>query len=241
MVDDMLWLTTSLVVAMSTADRVSVEIMAESYCPCAGAWEAGWQNDMLPKIGEIATLSRFFDAKKNGTQACCNPSAGADASCMHTKSECVADTLQRCVQAYYPKVWLEFTNCISGPCGGSRPDVLGCKYQFDIGQPKNLAREQICAQNLTVNWTTITTCWRGAEGVQLMQGDADKSDSVEPRYGLAGLPVVWINGQLFSHFFDCRFAGRERYQHALLEAICAASGAAVLPEACKSKSAVLFQ
>ena len=74
-----------------------------------------------------------------------------------------------------------------------------------------------------------------------MQGDADKSDSVEPRYGLAGLPVVWINGQLFSHFFDCRFAGRERYQHALLEAICAASGAAVLPEACKSKSAVLFQ
>ena len=219
-----------------TTRKVQVEIMVESFCPCSGSWQADWAHDLIPRgIGEIAELSRFFDAKKNGTQGCCDPSADAHAGCMHTKSECVADDLQRCVQAHYPNPskWLAFTNCISGPCGGDRPDVMGCKFQFDIGQAKNLAREQACAANLTMSWPVIDHCWAGTEGVELMRADANKSNAVEPRYGLSGLPVVWIDGKLFSHFFDCRFTGRAGYQRSLVTEICAASSADPLPDVCR--------
>lgn len=216
-----------------SAPKVNVEIMVESFCPCSGAWEAGWAKDLAPQIGNISQLSRFFDAKKNGTQGCCNPSASINATCMHGKGECVADSLQRCVQAHYPAParWLEYTNCISGPC--DRPDPLGCKFQFDIGTAKNLPREQACAQNLSMSWTKINDCWQGAEGVQLMQRDADKSDSMESRYGMVGLPVVWVDGKLLSHFFDCD-VDKAAYQQSLVKAICDASTAVPLPDACKS-------
>jgi len=207
--------------------KVAVEIMVETYCPCSGAWEAAWERDIAPKIGEIAELSRFFDAKKNGTQGCCNPSADAGATCMHKQSECVADSLQRCVQEHYPTNWLDFTNCISGPCGDDRPAISGCTYQFDIGTDKNLEREQACAQNLSMSWSTINECWQGEEGVQLMQGEADKSDSIELKYGISGLPVVWIDGQVFSTFMKCPTDSA-----ALIQAICAASDATPLPDAC---------
>ena len=229
----MIALLATLLPLATTGSKVSVNIMVESYCPCSGAWEAGWAKDLVPKIGGIAELARFFDAKKNGTQGCCNPSAAPNASCMHGKAECVADSLQRCVQAHYPASWLDFTNCISGPCGGTRPDALGCKYQFDIGSAKNLAREQACAQNLTMNWAVINGCWKGKEGVQLMQADADKSDSIKERYGMVGLPVVWVEGKLFSHFFDCDI-DKKAYQQSLAKAICASSDADPLPQACDS-------
>lgn len=213
---------------LAAGGKVTVEIMVETYCPCSGAWEAAWERDIAPKIGEIAELQRFFDAKKNGTQGCCDPSADAGATCMHKQSECVADSLQRCVQEHYPTHWLDFTNCISGPCGDDRPAISGCTYQFDIGSAKNLEREQACAQNLSMSWSTINECWQGEEGVQLMQGDADKSNSIELRYGISGLPVVWIDGQLFSHFMKC-----PTDTAALIQAICAASDATPLPDACK--------
>jgi hypothetical protein len=64
--------------------------------------------------------------------------------------------------------------------------MLGCKHQFDVGSPKNAALEQECAANLTMSWDVINTCWTGAEGVQLMEESASRSDSSKSVYGYEG-------------------------------------------------------
>merc|ERR1719454_2583393 len=120
--------------------------MIESFCPCSGAWEHGFLEDIAPKIGTLIELDRIFDATAIGTQGCCNPSANASAHCMHGRAECVADRLQRCVQAHYPDWtrWLSYTSCINGPCT-HWGDVFGCKNMFSVGSEKNLALEKECA------------------------------------------------------------------------------------------------
>merc|ERR1719440_96650 len=130
--------------------KVKVEVMVESFCPCSGAWENGFLEHIAPQIGDLIELDRFFDGAAKGTQGCCNPSASASASCMHTRAECVANSLQRCVQAHYPdwKQWLSYTACINGPCRWL--DVLGCKNEFSVGSEKNLALEQQCARTSSV-------------------------------------------------------------------------------------------
>lgn len=215
------------------ADKVQVQVMVESYCPCSGAWEHAFSEEMSPLIGDIVEVTRFFDAKATGTQACCNPSTADASSCMHTLDECVADSLQRCVQEHYPKWedWLSYSSCIIGDCD-DRPAVLGCKTQMDVGRPKNLALEQQCAKSHEMDWGVISECWTGPEGVKLMQSDADKSDAVDEGYGLQGLPVVWVDGELFSVFFDCNNSKPE-YQKELISKICKSSTADPLPLACK--------
>jgi hypothetical protein len=210
--------------AWTVSAKVMVEIMVESFCPCSGAWEYGFHTNLVPQIGDVIELTRFFDGAAAGTQACCNPSAPVNASCMHTTKECVANSLQRCVQEHYPhwQQWLEYTSCINGDCA-TRPDVAGCKNQMNVGQPESLQREQTCAKNLTMDWTVINECWNGEEGVKLMQQDADKCDGMVERYGLQGLPVVWVDGVLFSHFFDCSGNQDHQYQQLLIQAICDAA------------------
>jgi len=213
--------------------KVKVEVMVESFCPCSGSWEDTFLKDIIPQIGGLIVLDRFFDAAAKGTQGCCNPSANASATCMHGRAECVADSLQRCVQAHYPdwKQWLSYTACINGPCS-HQPDALGCKTEFIVGSEKNLALEQACASNHTMSWEVISTCWNGTEGVRLMQQDADRGDAIVDRYGMKGLPVVWIDGKLFSHFWDCDNS-KKAYQDSLIKAVCAASSVTPVPEVCQ--------
>jgi hypothetical protein len=222
-------LTVALLSAAS--GKVNVEIMVESYCPCSGAWESGFAEHMVPQIGEVVELRRFFDAKANGTQHCCNPSADDKAACMHGKTECTANALQRCVQAHYPQwmIWLNFTNCVNGPCD-TRPDAFGCKYQFAVGQPKDLEREKSCAADMGLDWQAINACWTGDEASSLMQQDADRSDSMPEQYGITGLPVVWVAGRRVSKFWDCDVS-KVDYQSNLLQAICDAAGSPK-PAAC---------
>jgi hypothetical protein len=214
--------------------KVKVEVMVESFCPCSGAWENGFLEDIVPQIANLIEVDRFFDAAAKGTQGCCNPSANASASCMHGRAECVADSLQRCVQAHYPdwKQWLSYTACINGPCT-HQPDASGCKTEFIVGSEKNLALEQECAKNHTMSYEVISNCWKGSEGVALMQQDADRGDAKVDLYGKEGLPVVWINGTLLSHFFDCDIS-KKSYQDSLIKAVCDASLVTPVPEVCKS-------
>lgn len=224
----------ALAVYTVATDKVSVEIMVESFCPCSGAWEAGFAANFLPKVGDIVELTRFFDGKANGTQHCCNPSAGPIATCEHREAECIANSLQRCVQEHYPLYtqWLEFTNCVNGPCL-DRPDEIGCKYQFSVGRSKSLLREQACARNLGMDWDAVNTCWTGDEGIALAQKDADKSDAIEERYGILmkGEPVVWVDGKRVSTKWDCGISGT-KYQRVLLKAICDAFEGKPIPAAC---------
>ena len=46
-------------------------------------------------------------------------------TCFHTKEECVANRLQRCVQAHYPawRDWLAWSVCVNGNCTGKSDPV----------------------------------------------------------------------------------------------------------------------
>jgi hypothetical protein len=212
--------------------------MVESYCPCSGAWEASFANDILPAVGSIVTLSRVFDAAAAGTQGCCRPSAVHDSSvsCMHSLTECTADRLQRCTQEKYPdwQTYLDYTVCIQGECRRSK-DALGCETQFVVGMDSNKQREMDCAKNMTLDYDAISECWSGREGIDLMESEADRSDEIAEKvglYGLKGLPLVLIDGELFSSFFDCD-ASSEKYVEDLIGAICAAfDGGEDAPAAC---------
>merc|ERR1719223_1088131 len=91
--------------------------------------------------------------------------------------------------------------------------------------------EKECAGNLNMDWDTINTCWTGDEGIALAQKDADKGDAIKEAYGKQGLPLVWVDGRLMTHFWECD-ASKAKSQEALLTAICDASTATELPEAC---------
>lgn len=235
--------TLSLTVApaASAGDKVPVVIMVESFCPCSGAWPFEFYQKLLPQIGELVTLDRFFDASSSplASQGCCNPSPNKTVPitnvCFHKEGECVADRLQACAQALYPDKWLEYTVCINGPCAAeiSGADMLGCKTQFDVGTAKNLAVEQHCAAKLNMSWAEINTCWTGAEGVKLMEASASRSDTgpYKAVYGYEGLPVVWINGTRFSSFEQCEASSKD-YQAKFIKAVCVASTARPLPNAC---------
>jgi len=153
---------------------------------------------------------------------------------MHGKEECVADSLQRCVQGHYQQwhQWLNYTYCIQGDCS-KRPDAAGCKTQFIVGKDENKELEQRCAEEQNLDYDEIKTCWQGDEGVYFMQSDADACDELPFTYGIKGLPVVWVNGELFSRFFDCD-ASTEKYNEALIAAICDANDSDDVPDACKN-------
>lgn len=224
----------------SAAPRVPVVIMVESYCPCSGAWPYEFYTKLLPAIGELVTLDRFFDASSSplASQGCCNPLPNKTIPktnvCFHGQNECVADRLQACAQALYPDKWLEYTLCINGPCAAKEGlDILGCKHQSIVGTPKNLAAEQECAAKLTMSWQDLKTCWTGAQGVELMEESAARSDTgaYKAVYGYEGLPVVWINGTRFSKFEQCD-ASKASYQQEFIATVCAASTRRPLPVAC---------
>jgi len=100
--------TAALATTTAVGGKVSVVIMVESYCPCSGAWPYEFKEKLMPQIGELVTLDRFFDASSNplASQGCCNPSPNKSIPitnvCFHGKAECVADRLQACAQALYP-------------------------------------------------------------------------------------------------------------------------------------------
>ena len=63
--------------AAPPARKVHVVIMVESYCPCSGSWPFEFYHKLLPQIGDLVTLDRFFDASRSplASQACCDPRA----------------------------------------------------------------------------------------------------------------------------------------------------------------------
>jgi len=215
------------------ASKVEVKVLVESYCPCSGAWEASFQDFLIPTLGSIIDLERIYDAGATGTQGCCNPSADqSEVHCMHGLEECVADSLQRCAQELYPvwNQWLNYTYCIQGDCE-NRPDAAGCKSQFIVGKDENLELEKQCAEEQNLDYDALTTCWQGEEGVSLMQSDADKCDHLGIDYGMHGLPTVWVNNVLFSTFFDCD-GSTDKYIQSLTQAICDANTIEPAPSVC---------
>lgn len=236
-------------VAPVVGAKVVVEIMGESFCPCSAHWHASFSDDILPLVGEAVELRRFFDHKQNGTQGCCNPSAGPEASCMHTTEECRANAVQMCAQKHYPEfnMWLDFTICANGPCSSidfHPHDVLGCENSL-ASRFFDEERLEACASSLGMNWAQIRECWEGEEGIALAQIDANRGDAIEDvYYGKQGLPVVWVGyrhgyetiGKVVSTDMDCAGSTQE-YQDVLVQAICEAAVASGtrLPDICAAQ------
>eukprot|EP01062_Namystynia_karyoxenos_P060964 TRINITY_DN527_c0_g1_i2.p2 TRINITY_DN527_c0_g1~~TRINITY_DN527_c0_g1_i2.p2 ORF type:complete len:248 (+),score=93.96 TRINITY_DN527_c0_g1_i2:110-853(+) len=231
----------------AAANKVPVTVIIESYCPCSGAWQYDFLTNIAPKVGDLVELKRSFDGSAKGSQHCCNPSATGPhtrlpvlpngshmVTCFHGMAECVADRLQRCVQALYPewRQWLNYSVCAMGSCAG-RKEATGCSEQFKMGQAANLALEQQCAQQLGMDWAAIDKCWTGAQGVALMQQDADFDDAVQETYGMQGLPVVYVgkDNVMTSKFWDCA-SHSDKYQAHLIGAICNATTASPKPAVC---------
>ena len=96
---------------------VPVDVIIESFCPCSATWEFMFATKIAPHFGNAVELRRWFDASAQGSQHCCDPSTAGRkttplpivpknsslVTCFHTKVECTANRLQRCVQAHYPK------------------------------------------------------------------------------------------------------------------------------------------
>ena len=234
--------------AATAGPPVPVDVIVESFCPCSATWEHMFATEIAPKLGGIVKLQRWFDASARGSQHCCDPStAGRKTTPLpiipnssklvtyfHTKEECKANRLQRCVQEHYPKWqdWLAWTVCANGNCTG-RSDAAGCPDQNKVGTAGHAAAEKACAAKQGFDWAAIETCWNGDAGVKLMQGDADHDNSVDEVYGMQGLPVVHVGGArvTVSKFWDCNSNSAD-YQKALISAICNATTASPKPSAC---------
>ena len=115
----------------------------------------------------------------------------------------------------------------------------GCPDQAKVGSLLHAGAEKACSEKQGFNWTAIETCWRGDEGVKLMQADADHDDSVDEFYGMQGLPVVHVGGAhvSVSKFWDCNARSKE-YQARLIGAICNATTASPKPQACSEGEGV---
>ena len=141
--------------AVAPAPKVPVTIMVEAYCPCSGAWPYELYTKLLPQIGELMELDRFFDASSSplASQGCCNPSPNKTIPksnvCFHGQNECVADRLQACAQALYPDKWLEFTVCINGPCAAHEGLDVGFRL-FRVTPPVGLVHARLCEHPLLV-------------------------------------------------------------------------------------------
>eukprot|EP01061_Rhynchopus_euleeides_P002936 TRINITY_DN1226_c2_g1_i2.p1 TRINITY_DN1226_c2_g1~~TRINITY_DN1226_c2_g1_i2.p1 ORF type:complete len:238 (+),score=111.33 TRINITY_DN1226_c2_g1_i2:87-716(+) len=201
------------------ATPVTVEVFTESYCPCSGTFHEQYYNNIMPLIDSIAVLNRSWDGAAHGDTV----------KCFHGERECEANTLQACAQnmagANY-KQWLNYTVCINGPCKN-----VGCPEQYSVAENSSLAREQSCAAAVGLDWNTMYSCYTGPLGKQLLMRDALFDSAEKEGYGLRGLPVVKVNGKLFSKFWDCD-SYKADYHKALVQEVCAAYTGTDKPAAC---------
>ena len=60
--------------AAAAADPVAVDVIIESFCPCSATWESTFATKIAPHFGSAVQLNRWFDASREGSQHCCDPS-----------------------------------------------------------------------------------------------------------------------------------------------------------------------
>mmetsp|Transcript_12859 Transcript_12859/g.15273 ORF Transcript_12859/g.15273 Transcript_12859/m.15273 type:complete len:172 (+) Transcript_12859:64-579(+) len=98
--------------------------------------------------------------------------------CQHGLEECRGNTLELCGIHHYNTTrkdnipaWFDFLVCIE-------------KNHIGAGEP--------CAKASGMNWTTLDTCWNGAEGKALFAAAYDKTEALQPPHQFT--PWVTVNG-----------------------------------------------
>lgn len=212
------------------APLVNVTEFMESLCPCAGQWNFDFQKYIMSTpLRNIVRFQRYMDgtAHDNG-----------NVTCFHGEQENRANTLQLCAKHFNSSVdvWLNYTVCINGLCTGPGGplNLTYCEYQFDNGDPKGYAREQECANKVGLDWEKLKTCMASDLGKKLLWDSAKYTNDVGEVYGLQGLPVVHVNGERVSKFWDCDSYDTKLVP--LITSICNAYSGTPKPRICQNST-----
>jgi hypothetical protein len=192
------------------APKVVVEANLEGYCPCAPQWEADFEQFVIPAVGDIVELRRYWD----GT-----PKSDGSVKCFHGSTECEVNTFEECArtQAESWQQSLSYSNCWNN-CSKEGFPKRTCAGQY--GFPKDTSLAQTCADKHGLNWTSIAACAADPTvGGKLLWNSSKFADThgLTP-YGMKGLPVVFVDGKQESKFWDCNSHGSGHAK--LIQAIC---------------------
>jgi len=211
-------------------DRVELVVFTESLCPCAAQWIWDLNEYVLPAVGDILRVERYLDgsAQDDGS-----------VSVFHGSSELRSQTYEVCVQHIADSLTgdgfiqsLAWTACINGNCTGPGGSfgLEYCDHQGLIGDGEGTENAESCANQLQLPWEEVHACATGELGETLHWESSSFGNNHDVTYGMQGLPVVWLNGEQISNFFDCNSYGTE--MRPLISSICEAYEGTEKPPAC---------
>ena len=221
-------------------NKVNVTIYTESDCPCTGMWEHEFHDlIMTTDLVEIIDLYRYWDGKAE---------PDGNISCFHGEHECNANILQQCTQNMAInnnwQQWMNYTYCIYGDCfvlidinttrdNNTDPrDLFDCTYMEFIGMDYKfmIERERECAVKYNYDWDELYQCFKNGTGLYETWLSMKRGNDNGEVYGKQGLPVVWVNGTLFSKFWDCN--SYQNQLQPLIKQICDVYDGVNPPSAC---------
>ena len=212
------------------ASKVQVTVFTESLCPCAAQWIHDFHAYTRKAVGEVIHAERYLDgtAKEDGS-----------VWVFHGEREFLSQKHEVCVQSLAAErgedghlASLEWTACVNGTCSGPSGEwgLDYCDGQGSVATEEGIPRAQECAQQLGLLWDDIDACAGGEQGDILHWESTAVGNDADVVYGMEGLPVVWVDGETISEFWDCDSYSTQ--QSGLIEAVCDAYGGVELPSGC---------
>jgi hypothetical protein len=214
----------------SNGAKVQVRVFTESLCPCAAQWVHDFQLHTLGAVGDLIEVERYLD----GT-------AEEDGSVwvFHGEREYLSQKQEVCVQSLAEEqgedghlASLEWTACVNGSCAGPSGEwgLDYCDSQGDVASEGGLEKAEECAESLSLAWEDIDGCANSEEGDILHWESTIVGNDSDVVYGMQGLPVVWVDGEAISDFWDCDSFSTK--QSGLIQAVCGSYAGDERPEAC---------
>ena len=201
-------------------DNVNVTVFGMTECPCWGMWQHEFHDLVMSTgVGDIIDLYYYWSGTLDGGGA----DPDGNITCFHGPVECSGNILVECAKevstmsietpSMYQQ-WINYTYCIYGPCteiwtknnsNSTYWDQFACEYGQFIGRDLDfiIEREKQCAIDFGLDWNEIYECWTNGTGLELTWKSMKHSYDCGVKYGIQGLPVVWINDERFSTFEDC--------------------------------------
>jgi len=196
--------------------KVIVQANLQSGCPCAPQWETDFQNFVMPAVGDIVELRRYWDgtAKEDGS-----------VECFHGDGECVVNTYEECarVQATSWQQSLAYSTCWNNCTKGFDKSHPGrtCSGQYNFFL-QNTDLAQSCAGQHGLDWDAIAACAKDADvGGKLLWNSTSMAAALGlTPYNVKGTPTVAVNGKVESTTLDCNSDGQGHIK--LIKLICEA-------------------